>query len=185
MRTKAQKKEDITKLKKLLQGSGSLAFCDFTGTPTVAIQKLKRTLKPFGGSYTVTKKRLLGVAFKDAGITLDPKASFTGELGTVFAEGDVLTVASAIYKFSRELAKEKKEFKIVGGYDIAGKTFVTAEQFVALAKLPNRETLLSQFVGMLAAPIRSFMFVLNEMSKKAPAPATAATGGTQTVEHNN
>lgn len=182
MRTKAQKKEDVAKFKKLIQGSGSLAFCDFTGTPTAAIQKLKRILKPMGGSYAVTKKRLLGVAFKDVGITLDPKASFKGELGTVFAAGDILTVAGALYKFSRELAKEKKEFKIVGGYDIAGKTLVSAEQFLVLAKLPNRETLLAQVMGMFTAPLRQFMFIVGELSKRTSQAAPAAAGGIQTVE---
>ena len=166
MKTRAQKEEQVKEFAKLLKQSGSLAFADFTGVSTKAILRLKAALREKGAAYRVTKKRLLRVAFKEAGIAVDPGEQFTEQLGTVFAPGDVLSVAGTIYKFSRELAKEKKEFKIVGGYDIAGKMFISAEQFVALAKLPSRETLLAQLVGMLTAPIRQFMSIVDQLGKK-------------------
>ena len=182
MRTKSQKQEDIAGLKKAISASQSLVFCDFKGVPTASIQKLKHVLKTGGAMYRVTKKRLLRLVLKDLGIALDPKTEFKEQLSTVFASGDILSVASTMYKFSRDLAKEKKEFKVLGGYDIAGKAIISSEQFMMLAKLPNRETLLAQLVGMLAAPIRALLFVLKEVSNRTPAPATVAAGDAKTVE---
>lgn len=166
MQTRVQKEEQVKKITELIKQSGSLAFGDFTGVPTKAILKLKATLRASGATYRVTKKRLLRVALKASGIDADPKAMFKEQLGTIFAPGDILSVASIIYKFSRELAKEKKEFKLLGGYDLAGKAPISAEQFVMLAKLPGRETLLAQVMGMFTAPLRQFMSIVDQLSKK-------------------
>jgi ribosomal protein L10 len=60
---------------------------------------------------------------------------------------------------------EKKGFKILGAYDLSDKNFIDAETVIKIGKLPTREILLGQLVGVLSAPIRMFMYVLNEKSK--------------------
>lgn len=182
MRTRAQKADDIAKLKELLKKSGSLAFADFTGVDTASIAKLKGMLKVSGARYRVTKKRLFQLVLKDAGVAFDPKQHFKGQLGTVFAPGDALTVASMLYKFAKDLAREKKHFTLLGGYDMAGRKFMSAEEFMVLAKLPSREILLAQVMGMFTISLRQFMFLLGELSKRTPVAASAVGGGTQTVE---
>ena len=70
-----------------------------------------------------------------------------------------------IYKFVKDLAKTKKDLKILGGIDLETKKGVSAEEFVKMAKLPTREQLLTQIAVMLTMPVKKVMIALNERSK--------------------
>jgi large subunit ribosomal protein L10 len=161
----------------LIAGSKSLVFADFSGSPTKEIEKLKLELKKAGATYKVFKKRLLKIALTEANIPtemLDVKAPAV----TVFAKGDLTTVAGAIYKFSKELAKKKIDFKVLGGFDRELAKPVTVAEFNVIARLPSREVLLAQVIGTMSGPLRKFMIALQEIAKKksegAPATPVAA-----------
>lgn len=149
-----------------------LIFADFSGTPTAGIRRLKNELKKVGAQFKVVKKRLLALAFNNAGVDFDP-TQFESQVGTIFASGELLSVAGPVYKFSKDLAKTKKNFQILGVYDLAQKAFLNPEQFVTIAKLPPREVLLAQLVGVLSAPIRAFIYVVDELSKRSAPEASA------------
>ncbi|MDP3901490.1 MAG: 50S ribosomal protein L10 [bacterium] len=165
MLTRAEKKEYIDLGKDLAQKSKALVFADFSGISTADIRKLKSELKKLGANFKVIKKRLLKLSLKEAGIDVDP-TQFDSQVGTVFANDDLISVAAPIYKFSKELAKSKKDFKILGAYDSVEKSFLDADQFTIIAKLPSREVLLAQLVGMMAGSIRAFMYIVDQLSKK-------------------
>jgi large subunit ribosomal protein L10 len=160
MLTKQQKKEHVKKGKELIKESRNLVFADFTGVGVEDIRHLKSELKKAGIVFRVFKKRLLKIALKEAGIEFDPE-QFAAQLGTFFMPGELSDAAGQIYKFSKDLAKKKKDFKVLGVYDITAKSFLDPEQFTVIAKLPSREILLAQLVGMLAAPIRALMYLLS------------------------
>jgi len=165
MLTKDQKKEHVKKGKELIKESQNLVFADFTGVGVEDIRRLKSELRKSGASFKVFKKRLLKLALKENKIDFDLE-KFEAQVGTVFTPNELPSVAGQIYKFSRELAKKKKDFKVLGVYNIKAKSFLDAAQFTVIAKLPSREVLLAQVVGVLAAPIRVFMYLLQEKSKK-------------------
>lgn len=165
MLTKAQKKQHIDLGADLIKKSKALVFADFTGVSIEEIRKLKQELKKAGAKFKVIKKRLLKLAFKNAGIDFDP-TQFEAQAGTVFASGDIPSIASQIYKFSKDLAKSKKEFKILGAYDLVDKKAVGSDEFVVIAKLPSRETLLAMTIGGITGPLRAFMYIVNQLSKK-------------------
>ena len=166
MKTKEQKKKEITQGEQLLESARSLVFTDFTGTSFEAVKKLKTELKKAGATFKVIKKRLLKIALKNKSVDFDP-TQFGAQVGTAFAPGELTDgAASAIYKFAKEQAKEKKPFHVLGAYELAAKRALTAEEFTVLAKLPGREVLLGQLVGMLTVPIRQFMVVLQERGKQ-------------------
>lgn len=171
MRTKAQKQEDLKKGRELLQKSQTLVFMDFTRVPTQALRTLRNELKAVGAKLFVIKKRLLDILLKERGISFDTKAHKLS-LGTIFSAGDVEKVSGPVYKFFAGMevpeggAKDMWVKHIVGGYDVKGKAAVPAEKIVFIGQLPSREVLLSQLLGMLAAPLRGFMYLLQEKSKK-------------------
>lgn len=165
MLTKLQKKEQVKRGQELIKKSQNLIFADFTGVSVEELRRLKNELRNAGADFRVFKKRLLKIALKEAGIDFDPK-QFEAQVGTVFTAKELTSVASQIYKFSKELAKKKKDFKVLGAYDLAEKSFMDPQQFMIIAKLPNKEVLLSQFLGVLAGPIRALMYLLQEKSKK-------------------
>lgn len=156
MLNKEQKRQIVDREVARLKNIRSVVFIDFTGVKAGDLNAFRRDVRAVG-EISVIKKRLLRVAFEKAGIDFNPEM-FEAQLGTIFSTEDMQSTAASTYKF--------KEAKILGGYDLSEKRFVSGEEVTMLGKLPSREVLLSQVVGMIAAPIRSFLFVLNERSKQ-------------------
>ena len=155
MLTKQQKAEQIKEGKKAISNSQSLVFIDFSGKTVEDLKKLRRVLLDIGAKLKVIKKKLLRGAFKESGIDFNPE-QFESQVGTIFSDKDILGIAGPIYK---------SELKILGGYDLFAKNFIDAETVRKIGRLPSREILLGQLVGMISAPIKMFMHVLSEKSK--------------------
>ena len=162
MKTKEQKKEALEEGKKKLASSGSVIFADFSGTKVEAIRSLKRSLRESGAEFDVIKKRLLRIILQEKGIDLDP-TEFESQVGTVFATDDISSVAGKVYRFS----KESGNFKILGGLDMAKNQPFDAATVMAIGQLPPREVLLAQVLGTMTAPLRMFMYILQEKSKQS------------------
>lgn len=179
MLTKAQKKQHVELGQDLLKKSQTLIFADFTGVDTASVRRIKVEVKKAGATFKVIKKRLLKIAFKNLNIDFDP-LQYAAQVGTFFVPEDLSSVAGPIHKFAKDLAKEKKEFKVLGVYDLANKTAVSIEEFTAIAKLPGRATLLAMVFGAITGPLRAFMYLAQEVAKKRPVAATApAAPGTE------
>ena len=174
MLNKAQKKQHIDKSAEMVKGSKTLVFADFTGVDTASLRRLKIEVKKAGAAFKVFKKRLLNITLKDMGVAFDP-LQFKSQVGTFFIPEDLSSVAGTIHKFAKELAKAKKNFIVLGAYDLVGKQAVSAADFTVIAKLPGREVLLSMVIGGITGPLRAFMYIVSELAKKQPAvPAAAA-----------
>lgn len=180
MLTKAQKESHVALSSKLIAGSKALVFADFSGAPTKEINKLKAELKKAGATYKVVKKRLLNIALKEAGIETDGLA-VKAPVATIFAPEDLTSVAGAIYKFAKELAKAKINFSVVGAFDREQGKAVSIEEFNVIARLPSREVLLGQVVGTMTGPLRKFMVVLQEIAKQKEQGAPAAAPAPEPV----
>ena len=171
MKTKAQKQAALKVAKERLAKSQTLLFADFGKLPAEDLRKLRREMMNSGASFSVVKKRLLNVMFKEEGIEYDARA-FDGQVGTIFAEGTVDTAAGPLYRFLNSLgadAKGREEAvkRILGGYDLGAKSAMDAATVTRIGTLPSRDVLLAMLFGMLAAPIRSFLYLLDQKSKQA------------------
>jgi large subunit ribosomal protein L10 len=166
MKTKAQKSEELKKGAELLDKSAAVIFVDFANVKTADMKTLRRDLKKAGSPLFIMKKRILALMMKQKGMELGemPKTS----VGAVFAS-DLESVSSSVYKFFKQLETDKKVegLKIVGGYDVKNNRPLLKNEMVAIGSLPPREVLLAQLLGMMAAPIRSFLYVLDQKSKKS------------------
>lgn len=172
MKSKAQKQEELKKGKELLEKSQSLVFVDFSNVPTAQLRKLRQELKAVGAKLFIIKKRLLNILMKERGIDAGAVANKLS-LGTIFSEGDIEKVSGPVYKLLAGMevpegaAKDVWVKHIVGGYDISGNASIGAEKIIFIGKLPPREVLLAQILGMFAAPLRSFLYILDQKSKSA------------------
>jgi len=162
-KTRVQKTKAIEQGVEDLKKSQTVVIADFAGIPVNDINTLRKTLKAIGAGFTVVKKRLLKLIFEKQGIEFDPK-KFAGQTGVVFSPKDLVEIAGAVYNFS----KDKKDlFKILGGFDVGEKKFISGEDVKRIGQLPSREALLSQFAFMLTVPIKKFLFVLNEKTTRS------------------
>ena len=166
MKTKAQKQVELDKARELLLKSEAVLLVDFSKVKTADLRNLRKELKGAANPFLVIKKRLLGLLLKEKGMELQG-GDFKVPTGAVFASS-LEAAAGSVYRFFAGLEKEKKieGVKILGGFDIKTKEFVPAERIVFIGGLPPREALLGQLLYMLAAPIRSFLYVLDQKSKQ-------------------
>ena len=170
MKTRAQKEQELAKARELFDKSEALIFADFTKITAENLRKLRTELKKSGANFLVIKKRILGILLKEKGIDVDLK-QFKTSVGTIFSEVDSERIAGPAFKFFSGMevpegeAKDVWIKKILAGYNIAAKTSMSAEDIIYIGKLPPREVVLAQLLGMLAAPIRSFLYILSEKSK--------------------
>lgn len=160
--TRKQKEEAIKKLKEKLSASDFVALLNFHGLSVAKAMELRKALRKAGGDYSVSKKTLLGVAAKDAGLELNKK-TLEGEIGAVFAKGEDEALASSkeVANFAR---KNKDILKIIGGF--WRRAWIDADEIKRLAAIPPREVLLTQLAFMLSQPVASLARALQEVEKK-------------------
>lgn len=179
MKTRAQKETELAKARELFDKSEALIFADFTKITAENLRKLRMELKKADANFLVIKKRILGILLKEKGIDVDLQ-QFKTSVGTIFSTADAEHIAGPAFNFFSGMAipdGEPKDVwikKILAGYDINAKTSMDAQQIIYIGKLPPREVVLGQLLGMFAAPIRSFLYILDQKAKMGGAQPEAA-----------
>ncbi|MES2953691.1 MAG: 50S ribosomal protein L10 [Patescibacteria group bacterium] len=157
--TKEKKVEIAKDLKQKIGTAGSVVFVKFHKLPVSEQTALRGTLRKSGSGYTVTKKTLLARALDEAGITGD-RPALEGEVAFAFGT-DILAPSREVSTFAKS---HKESFVVLGG--IFEGRYIAAGEVLALGKIPSREVLYAQFLGVLNGPIRSFATVLDAIAKK-------------------
>ncbi len=160
------KKEAVSEITKGIQESGSVTVVSYQGLTVTEIQELRRELKKVDATMGVYKNTLVKRAIADAKApNLD--SILEGPNALVFSK-DLSAGPKVVTKFARK----HEHLKVVGGMG-EGQAF-DAEQMKAIAKLPDRNGLLSMFLSVLNAPIQKFAATVKAASEKdsgAAAPA--------------
>lgn len=161
-----EKKAMAAEIDERVSGALYLILADYDGMDMPMTNEFKSSLRENGAAYNVVKNRLLKRAFP-----LDLSSMLKGQTAMIYGQGDVVEVAKVIRKFT---AKNKKP--VVKGGFVEGKA-VTAQDVVALAKLPSKDILRAQLLGTLQAPcsqlvgvfhqkVASLVYVLNAVKNK-------------------
>lgn len=166
MKTKQQKIQKVEEGIDALEKNETVIFADFTGTRVNDMNSFRTALHESGARFEVFKKRLFRVILEKKNFDFNPE-TLEGQLGVVLSPKPIDEIAGAVYKFSKKL----KTFAILGGLELSERKVLTANEVNAIGSLPSREVLLAQIVGTIAAPLRGFLYVLNEKSKKTPTTA--------------
>lgn len=154
-----------------LRDAKSVVFADYTGVPAEDLRRLRREVDARDGKFLAIKKRVFKVLAKEKHLAVDVM-QYPAALGVIFGKEDMQSIAAPIVKFYNELGgtdKEKKAAnvkKVLGGYEVSINTEVPASYVLMLGQLPSREVLLAQFLGILSAPVRAFLYILDQKSKQ-------------------
>ena len=139
--------------------AASVVIVDYRGLTVEEVTNLRKQLREAGVEMKVIKNSILSRAAKKVGLDgLDEV--FTGPTAVAFSNDDVVAPAKIIDEF----AKDAKALEIKGGV-IEGKVS-SVEQITALAKLPNREGLLSMLLSVLQAPVRNVAYAVKAVAEK-------------------
>ena len=152
-----EKQQQVAAMIERLNGSASGVLVDYKGINVADDTKLRVSLREAGVEYTVVKNSILRFACKEAGLPeLEEVLSGTTALAT--SKDDLTAPASILQKYADQ---SKGKFTLKAGF-IEGKYLDTAG-VTALAKLPNKETLLTQLAFALSGLMRNFAVVIDQV----------------------
>lgn len=165
VKTKQEKVRQVEEGVKEMGSSNTIIFTAFSKTPVSELQTLRTSLRTQGGRLQVIKKRLLRIMLEKKGFSgFDPRA-FDGQLGVIFGSGDISSIAQPAYRFS----KDHEGFVLAGAIDVQKGEVLSQDMVKAIGSLPSREELLGQVMGACVAPLRVFMYLLQERGKQLEA----------------
>ncbi len=142
------KEAEVARLKELFANSQAVVLTDYRGLTVGQDVKLRAKLREAGVDYSVAKNTLIKLACHANDIdSFDPYLE--GPTSIAFTQEPV-ELAKLMTTFLKD--NKKGEVKCA----LLGDKFITAQEVEALAKLPSREVLLAQVVGMFAAPMANF-----------------------------
>ncbi len=151
-----QKEEEVKALAEKLKDAKLVLLADYRGISVEAVTELRNTLRDAKSEYKVIKNNIIKRAL-DANGESGLDEVLEGPTAIVIAEEDYVDPLKAIYNFS----KENDFYKIKGGI-VEGK-IMTAEELIALAKLPSRQELLGMLAGGLLGTISKFAVALDQV----------------------
>lgn len=155
----AKKESLVQAAAEKFESAASVVIVDYRGLTVEEVTNLRKQLREAGVEMKVIKNSILSRAAKKVGLDgLDEV--FTGPTAVAFSNDDVVAPAKIIDEF----AKDAKALEIKGGV-IEGKVS-SVEQITALAKLPNREGLLSMLLSVLQAPVRNVAYAVKAVAEK-------------------
>jgi len=155
--TRDKKNTLVTELAELFANAKGSVGAAYTGLSVADMQNLRAQAREADVEIKVVKNRLVRVAleqsdkFKQADTSL-----LTGQLVYAFSSEDEVAPAQVLAKF----AKDHPKLELVVGFDGEGVSLDTAT-VNALSKLPTKEQLRGQLVGVLIAPLTQFLGVAN------------------------
>ena len=153
-----EKEIEVSRLQELFKNSETIVLTDYRGLTVAQDVQLRRQLREAGVKYHVAKNSLIKLAcHANEQQALDPYLA--GPTAVAFAQ-DPVTVAKLLTNF----IKEVKKTEIKAG--LLGEKLISAAQVDALAKLPPREVLLAQVVGVFTAPLSGFASVTSGLLRQ-------------------
>ncbi len=153
-----QKEQIVAEISDKFTKSGSSVVVEYRGLSVAEVTELRRSLRAEGVEYKVYKNTLSSRAAESAGFN-ELTETLVGPNAIAFGE-DAVAPARILAKF----AKTHDKLVIKGGI-VEGKVVDNAT-INELAKLPNREGMISMLLGCLQAPVRDFACVIKAVADK-------------------
>jgi large subunit ribosomal protein L10 len=149
-----EKIKKVADLKAEFEAAPSVAVTDYSGLTVDKINELRRQLRERNIRYLVAKNTLLRIAAREAGME-GLNSHFVGPTAVAFGADDPGVLAKTLYDFGK--ANEKPQVRALL---IEGRLF-EGEEAERIAKLPPREQLLAEVVGMITAPLQNLVGTLD------------------------
>jgi large subunit ribosomal protein L10 len=140
---KLEKAEVVQAIQAKVAKSQIGILTDFKGLKVADMTRLRRQLQDADAELTVVKNTLLRRAGADASLLAPLLSHATGPNALTLGYADPVSVTKVLIKF----AQEKPQLVIKGG--ALGGQALSFKDLEALSKLPAREVLLAQLLGVL------------------------------------
>lgn len=145
-----------------IDGSSALVLVNYDKLDPNMDADLRSQLRQAGGRFSVVPKRVFHKAAEKAGIEF-AKDQIKGHLAVAYAGEDAIQATKALAKFGDD---HEGVLNILAGY-FDGKT-VGADDVKAISKLPSKDEIRAQLLGLFEAPMAQTVAVLNAILTSVP-----------------
>lgn len=145
----------VEELRGLLASAESFYLVDYQGLSAHEMGELRQKVRSSGGQIFVAKNTLINVVLKENGVEGFDE-TLNGPTALVLVGSDPVEPAKALTDYAKDHAKDLPVPK--GGY-LKG-SMLDASGISRVAKLPSRDQLKAELVGVLQAPLTQLVGVL-------------------------
>jgi large subunit ribosomal protein L10 len=151
-----QKAAAIAEIATHIDESEAVFAVDYRGITVAQLAELRTKLREADATFKVVKNSLTERAADQVGAE-SLKEYLSGPTALTFVRGDIALAAKAVADYAR--ATQLLPFKggLMGGQEIG------VEQIRSLSRLPSREVLYGQLVGIVASPVTGLVRTLNAL----------------------
>ena len=151
-----QKAAAIAEIATHIDESEAIFAVDYRGITVAQVAELRTKLREADATFKVVKNSLTERAADQVGAE-SLKEYLSGPTALTFVRGDVALAANVVADYGR--ATQLLPFKggLMGGEELA------VEQIRSLSRLPSREVLYGQLVGLVASPVSGLVRTLNAL----------------------
>jgi large subunit ribosomal protein L10 len=151
-----QKSAAIAQIASQIEQSQAIFAVDYRGISVPQVAELRGRLRDADATFKVVKNSLTERA-ADASGAETLKELLIGPTALTFVRGDAATAAKAIADYGRVTQLLPFKGGIMDGSPLDG------EQIRALSRLPSRDVLYGQLVGVVASPVSGLVRTLNAL----------------------
>ncbi|MBS3903700.1 MAG: 50S ribosomal protein L10 [Simkania sp.] len=144
---RAEKQLLLDEIQEKLEHSKALVLTSYQKLEPNTAANLRDALRKQGGGLEVVRKRILAKAAAASGFALDLDI-LQGHIAVFFIDEDPVTVTKTIFDFSKE---HVDTLTVLGGR-FEGR-FCSATDVEQISKLPTKDEMRAQFLGLLEAPM--------------------------------
>lgn len=153
---RSEKRHVVESIAQMIDGSDYCYFVTYAGLKVKAFEELRNDLAKQNASCHVLKNSLIRKAAAELKIDALDALDLTKSTAMVYGKGDCGAVAKSIAEFS----KKNEQVQTKGGY--VDSAFLAPADVAAIADLPPREVMFAMLLGLIQAPARNLVSVINQ-----------------------
>ena len=152
-----EKQQTVKEIEGYLKNAKSAVFVDYRGLTLSEATAIRAKFRKAGVVYKVYKNNLMRLALNNIGITtLDDQ--LVGTLAVAFSNNDEVSGAKIVVESK---FKDKMTFK----FGLLGDAVLDAVGVEQLSKMPSKEALIIQILGLLQSGARNLATVINAVPR--------------------
>ena len=155
----AKKQQEVNEVVEKINAANSLVVVDYLGLSVAEVTELRKQLREAGVEFKVIKNTIMRRALDSQELEYHEEV-FQGPTAVAFGMEDAVAPAKILSDF----AKKAEALELKGGI-LEGKV-LSKEEIQQIAKLPNREGLLSMLLSVLQAPVRNVAYAVKAVAEK-------------------
>ncbi len=149
--------QKVRELSEKIQRARGLAFFDYKGLTSNALNDFRRKIEEAGAEVVVAKNTLVKIALGDR----EPgEGDLQGQTALIFAYDDGLVPLKVLYEFSKKFVG----LKIKGAF--LEDKYYAPQKVVELGQLPSKNDLLAMMLAGFKSPISNFVYGLHAIARK-------------------